>query len=104
MSNPDTPLPGDAVLSAFGEVVLLLDTARCIRRTAGAVESILPIPVSELSGLHWSALLAHADPQARNGLYWAVEVLLEGYVPPRFLPARMPFTREYSAQIARLAD
>ncbi|MCC7450303.1 MAG: hypothetical protein IT324_22990 [Anaerolineae bacterium] len=102
MSNPDTPLPGDAVLSAFGEVVLLLDAARCIRYVAGAAESFLHIPVNELAGLHWSALLAHADSQARNGLYWAVESLLEGYVLPRFLPARLPFTRECSAQIAKL--
>jgi len=104
MSIPDTPLPGDAVLSAFGEGVLLLDAARCIRHVAGAAESMLHIPVNELSGLHWSALLVHADPQARNGLYWAVEALLEGYIAPRFLPARLPFTRECSVQIARLGD
>ncbi len=104
MSTPDASLPDDVVLLAFGEVALRLDSSRCIRYIAGAVESVLHTSGSALSGLRWSALLTHAMPQARDGLYWAVEAVLEGYVPLRFLPARLPFTHQYTAQLARLAN
>jgi hypothetical protein len=94
MHRSSVPITTEEVLSYLGEVILWLDKSRQISHIAGATDAVLGMSPDKIAGISWIDFLEHyATPEARSGLYWAVEAAFEEYVPSRFLPTHMPFRK-----------
>jgi hypothetical protein len=91
----------DNWLVSLGEVALLLDTTRQIVAACGDTATILSCASDDLIGAAWLEIIQHyANPQAIEGLHWAIEAAFEGYLDRQFLPVHMPFRENIVADLA----
>src|SRR4051812_36891301 len=93
------PISHNDVLAAFSQIMLLLDNTRCIVTGAGDTATVFGFPPDEVRGMPWTDLIQTALPTAMDGLYWAVEAALEGYVKSEFLPAQLPFLPDLTLEL-----
>jgi len=97
--------PDSDLLSAFGEAIVTVDASRCITACLGDIETILGVPSGIVLASRWHEFLAtHVMPDVADSLYWVVEAIFEGYVPPQYLPYQSPFKPNYISHIAVLPE
>jgi hypothetical protein len=93
------PISQSEILAVFGEALLLLDNTRCVTSALGDTRSVFGSPPEDLVGLTWNELLKSSSTEAHEGLYWAVEAALEGYVASQYLPSQLPITSNYTLEL-----